>query len=79
MSSLAQLIFVWYREGGKDVKRGAQVAANKVQGLWEEEAAPNYGFLGWRHVSPLPRLLCMRVIAEPRVLKVHFRVDGGGI
>mmetsp|Transcript_2214 Transcript_2214/g.6606 ORF Transcript_2214/g.6606 Transcript_2214/m.6606 type:complete len:153 (-) Transcript_2214:487-945(-) len=43
------------QQGGKDLKKGAKVAKNKVQGLYEEEAKPNYGILGWRHVFNNPK------------------------
>lgn len=44
---------VW--EGGKDAKRGAQIAASKVSGVFQEEVKPNYGILGWRHIFNNPK------------------------
>ncbi len=48
-------------QGTKDLKKGAKAAKDKMQGVYEEEAKPNYGILGWRHVSlpqPIPAVCC---------------------
>jgi hypothetical protein len=43
-------------QGGKDLKKGARAVTRKANNLFEEEAKPNYGILGWRHVFNNPKM-----------------------
>ncbi len=44
-----------------------------MQGLYEEEAKPNYGILGWRHVCPFnPLLIALGSIARQWCLGCRY-------